>query len=172
MSPKATVIVVAATGNVLGVVTHEGDPERGVSPAAVAGDAFPIRRRSTGDVVVDVPVAELATSAVPVVDDVLKTPQGCVVADGAATIGKSGASLDIDATKISISGAALPEKDVEVRVFVEHGQGSDRQRAVFKGKLPAGAASLDITATFDPDDYDLVGAIPGTRLVTLSKKVT
>jgi hypothetical protein len=172
MSPKATVIVVAATGNVLGVVTHEGDPERGVPAAAVAGAAFPIRSRSTGDVLVDLPVAELATSAVPVVDDLLKTPQSCVVADGAATLGKSGATLDIDTAKIRIAGAAPPPKEVEVRVFVEHGQGSDRQRAVFKGKLAASQTTLDITATFDPDDYDLVGAIPGTALVRFSKKVT
>jgi hypothetical protein len=173
MSPKATVIVVAATGNVLGVVSHEGDPERGLPAAAVAGDSFPIRKRASGDVIVDVPVDELATSAVPVVDDLLKTPQQCVVADGAATLGKSAnVGIDIDAAKIRITGAAQPSKDVEVRVFVEHGQGSDRQRAVFKGKLGANKTTLDITATFDPDDYDLVAAVPGTALATLSKTVT
>jgi hypothetical protein len=164
MSPKATVIVIAATGNVLGLVTHEGDPERALSAEAVAGAAFPVRDGQTGDVIVDVPVAELGTSAVPVVDVLLKTPQRCVVADGAATTGASVTSLDLSNSEITVKVPTAPQEDLEVRVFVEHGQGSDRKRAVFQGTLASSATEVEIKASFDSDVYDLVAAVPGHAL--------
>ena len=71
--------------------------------------------------------------------------------------------------KVTDTGAPPPAKDAEVRVFVEHGQGSDRRRAVFKGTLAASTTDVTITASFDSDDYDLVAAVPGGGLVTLSK---
>jgi hypothetical protein len=166
MTPKATVIVVKATGNVLGVVTHEGDPERGLSAAEVAGDAFPVRWRATGDVLVDVPLAELDATAVPVVDDLLKSPQLCVVKDGVAALGASSGTPDVVITKTKITVTADTAADErEVRVFVEHGQGSDRQRAVYAAKIPATEKDVVIGATFDPDDYDLLAAVEGNQLL-------
>jgi acetyl-CoA acetyltransferase len=171
MSPNATVIVVAATGHVLGMVTHEGDPDGAPSAAAVAGEAFPLRDGASGDVFVDVPVAELATSAVPVVDDLLRTPQSCAVADGAAIFVPASASVALAGKKIKISGAQRPPKDVDVRVFVEHGQGSDRQRAVLKGKLLKGAQELTFPSELEPGDYDAVAAVPGNAPAAASLSV-
>jgi hypothetical protein len=169
MTPKATVVIVKATGNVLGVVTHEGDPERGLSAAEVAGDAFPVRDEGTGDVLVDVPVAELDTTAVPVVDDLLKTPQQCVIVGGAATLGLSSASSSVKITFSAIKVAVdTAPRDLEVRVFVEHGQGSDRKRSVYTGKIAKGDTDLTIDATFDQDEYDLVAAVTANKLLTNS----
>jgi hypothetical protein len=171
MSPKATVIVVAATGHVLGMVTHEGDPDRAPSAAAVAGDAFPVRDEASGDVLVDVPVAELGTTAVPVVDDLLRTPQSCAVADGVATVVPAPAQVSLDGTKIKIASAPTPPKDVDVRVFLEHGQGSDRQRTVLSGKLLKGANQMTFPSELEPGDYDLVAAVPNNALVPASLTV-
>jgi hypothetical protein len=170
MSPNATVIVVAATGHVLGMVTHEGDPDRAPSAAAVAGDAFPVRAAS-GDVLVDVPVAELSTSAVPVVDDLLRTPQSCAVADGAASVVPASAQVTLVGKQIKISGAPPPAKDVDVRVFVEHGQGSNRRRNVLSGKLLKGAQEMKFPSDLEPGDYDLVAAVPNNALVSASLTV-
>lgn len=167
MSPNATVIVVEATGHVLGMVTHEGDPDRAPSAAAVAGDAFPFRAAS-GDVLVDVPVAELRTSAVPVVDDLLRTPQSCAVADGAATFVAAAAHVALDGKQIKISNAKPPPKDVDVRAFLEHGQGSDRQRSVLTGKLLKGASEITFPSELEPGDYDVVAAVPNNALAPAS----
>jgi hypothetical protein len=172
MTPKATVIIVRATANVLGAVTHEGDPERALSASEVAGDSYPVRDQQTGDVLVDVPVAELDTTAVPVVDDLLKTPQQCVVADGAAKPGVSSGTpkVDIAANGITVTVDNAPDER-DVRVFLEHGQGSDRQRAVYAAKIPANDKTVSINATFDPDDYDLLAAVAGNELLTASKTI-
>jgi hypothetical protein len=172
MTSKATVVVVQATGNVLGVVTHEGDPERARSAAEVAGGSFPLREPTSGDVLFDVPLAELGTTAVPVVDDLLKTPQRCVVTDGAAGLGISDQThgVDITATEIKVTVGADP-KEREVRVFVERGQGSDRERTVHRVTIPENKAVGSKIATFDPGDYDVLAAVPGHVLLTKSKTI-
>jgi hypothetical protein len=172
VSPNATVIVVAATGHVLGMVTHEGDPAGAPSAAAVAGDAFPVRDPASGDVLVDVPVAALGTSAVPVVDDLLRTPQSCAVADGAAMFVPASAQVTLDGKRIKISSAQPPSKDVDVRAFVEHGQGSDRGRTVLSGKLLKGAQEMRFASDLEPGDYDVVVAVPGNALVPASLSVS
>jgi hypothetical protein len=172
MSPKATVIVVEATGHVLGMVTHEGDPDRAPSAAAVAGDAFPVRDEASGDVLVDVPVTELGTTAVPVVDDLLRTPQSCAVVDGVARFVPTPAQVVLVGKKLKITNAPTPSRDADVRVFVEHGQGSDRRRTVLSGKLLKGASQMTFPSDLEPDDYDLVAAVPNNALVAASLTVT
>jgi hypothetical protein len=159
MTQTAIVLMIKATGNVLATVTRAGDPASAPSPADLAGERFPIRD-NTGATVVEVPAKELASKAVPLVDDLLINPQQCGIQnDGAALILATGPSVALKANGVTVTAAVT--EDAAVWVQLESGAGEMRRREGLPGMILKTTTEVTIPVTLAHPPYDVVAFVAG-----------
>ena len=112
MTAMAAALYVARTGHVLGAVTRTGDPLGELTPAEVAGAAFPVRDEND-DVLVEVEASELAVLNVPLIDDLLLNPQQCTVDTEAKTAQhrpSTTVTVDVTGSGVKLKGLSGPQK--------------------------------------------------------------
>jgi hypothetical protein len=170
MTETAIVLFVKRTGHVLASVTRTSDPAAAPAAADLAGEQFPVRDEDTGDVLVEIPAEELDSKGVPFEEDLLLTPQLCLVTNDSAQRVPAGSAptVDFSGTGVKITLPSPATAETPVWAQVDSGTGQGRRHEVLPGKIAAGATAVELGKNFPSGEtYDVLALARGLEPVVM-----